>query len=178
MFNDLMWDVIVDICRIVYHHCLHFFIRVMHHYFIRVTQGIYNNIINPSPDLGQTHICGERTDTHILQILTMTSHINIIEHRTEPNFIMSYDSFLCSMILMWDVIVDICRICVSVRSPHMCVCPKSGLGFIMSYGLVLFYVQWYWCEMSSLIFVESTNINNDISHQIIEHRKEPDHMTL
>jgi hypothetical protein len=25
---------------------------------------------------------------------------------------------------------------------------------------------------------KSTNIDNDISHQIIEHRKEPNHMTL
>jgi hypothetical protein len=25
---------------------------------------------------------------------------------------------------------------------------------------------------------KSTDINNDISHQIIEHRKEPKHMTL
>ena len=32
-------------------------------------------------------------------------------------------------------------ICVSVRSPHMCACIKSGSGFLMSYGLVLFYVQ-------------------------------------
>jgi hypothetical protein len=24
MFNDMMWDVIVDICRFVYHHCLNF----------------------------------------------------------------------------------------------------------------------------------------------------------
>ena len=38
----LMWDVIVDICRIDYHHCLYFLIRVMHHCLIRVTQGIYN----------------------------------------------------------------------------------------------------------------------------------------
>ena len=38
----LMWDVIVDICRIIYHHCLYFLFRVMHHYLIRVTQRIYN----------------------------------------------------------------------------------------------------------------------------------------
>jgi hypothetical protein len=43
---------------------------------------------------------------------------------------------------------------VSVRSPHMCACTKSGPGFLMSYGLVLFYVQWYWCELSLLKFVE------------------------
>ena len=81
-------------------------------------------------------------------------------------------------------------ICVSVNSPHMCVCPlptygclstryicvcrspqmcactKSGSVFLMSYGLVLFYVQWYWCEMSSLIFVELLTITVYISLSI------------
>jgi hypothetical protein len=39
---NIILNVIVDICRIVYHHCLHFFIRVTHHCSIRVTQGLYN----------------------------------------------------------------------------------------------------------------------------------------
>ena len=32
---------------------------------------------------------------------------------------------------------------IHVRSPHMCAYTKSGPGFLMSYGLVLFYVQWF-----------------------------------
>jgi hypothetical protein len=55
---------------------------------------------------------------------------------------------------------------IHVRSPHMCACTKSGPGFLMSYGLVLFYVQrfdvrchcWYlWNCLSSLFKISSQN---------------------
>ena len=32
---------------------------------------------------------------------------------------------------------------IHVLCPHMCACTKSGPGFLISYGLVLFYVQWF-----------------------------------
>jgi hypothetical protein len=50
-----------------------------------------------------------------------------------------------------------------LHPPHMCVCPQSGPEILMLYGLVHFYVQWYWCEMSLLIFVELFTITVYIS---------------
>jgi hypothetical protein len=116
----LMWDVIVEICGIVYHHCLHFFIRVMHHYFMT---------------------------------------LRILKYSITFNLIIEWFINSCFCIFYTDLTIWI----LHLHPPHMCVCPKSGPGFIISYGLVLFCVQWYWCEMSSLIFVELFTITVYIS---------------
>jgi hypothetical protein len=65
-----------------------------------------------------------------LQISTMTSHINIIEHRKEPN-----DDMNSTFTIPTYVCLSTSYICVSVNSPHthsMCVRPLPTYGCLFT----------------------------------------------
>jgi hypothetical protein len=83
------------------------------------------DIRNPGPDLVHAHICGESRDRHTYvanQVNNKITELRTILRRESQN-----SSILTDKIS---------------QQPENCEkCTKSGPGFLMSYGLVLSYVQ-------------------------------------
>jgi hypothetical protein len=120
MFNDLMWDVIVDICGIVYHHCLSFLLKIMHFKIIVSDRStLHSSHFEWRVRLSDTILKGDHTRTIPVTFALIWfsgfrgEDLNVISYQNNYEIKITSKSFPQKFELKWTLGGPLSKLCVT-----------------------------------------------------------------